>query len=167
MYGLMRGRWWLRCLALIEMVTIGVLCLTGLREKKNKEGDKRKIERKFVVEEEKRKVKGSGPVVGEKGNGAVTVAGVVSVVGTKLQNNIEVQPKQMFVLKHRSDDLDVLWASKGLVVSVVNGEATPVLQRRIFYAGFEKLDIIPLGADKVLVRSSDNEDVSNVLSKAS
>jgi len=38
-----------------------------------------------------------------------------------------------------------------MVASVLNGEAIPVLQQRIFDAGFEKLDIIPLGADKVLL----------------
>lgn len=36
-----------------------------------------------------------------------------------------------------------------------------------FYVGFENLDIIPLGANEVLVRSNDNEDVSIILSKTS
>jgi hypothetical protein len=52
------------------------------------------------------------------------------------------------------------------VVTVLNGDAIPVLQRRIFDAGFERLDIIPLGADKVLVRSLDDEDVSVMFSEA-
>jgi len=72
----------------------------------------------------------------------------------------------MYVCKYRSDDLDVSWASKGLSVSVANGEAILILQRHIFDDGFENLDIIPLGADKVLVRSNGNDDVSKVLLSA-
>lgn len=109
---------------------------------------------------------------GKVGKEGVTVSGVKKVdvvleIGTGTQSPLEVLNKQMYIRKYRSDDRDVSWASKGLVVSVINGEVVPVLQRRIFDAGFEKLDIIPLGADKVLVRSIDNEDVSMVLSKAS
>lgn len=37
---------------------------------------------------------------------------------------------------YRSDVQDELWSSKGLVVTVMNGEAIPVLQRRIYDAGF-------------------------------
>jgi len=54
-----------------------------------------------------------------------------------------------------------------MLVSVLNGEAIPVLQRRIFDAGFENLDIIPLGADKVLLRTDDDSDVNIMLSEAS
>jgi len=40
----------------------------------------------------------------------------------------EVQPKQVYVPKYSSSINDVTWASKGLVVSVLNGDAIPVLQ---------------------------------------
>jgi len=60
---------------------------------------------------------------------------------------------------------DVLWATKGLVVTVMNGEAIPVLQRRIYDGGFESLVVIPLGADKVFLRTTDEGDVSNILSE--
>jgi len=59
------------------------------------------------------------------------------------------------------------WASKGLVVSVLNGDAIPVLQRRIFDAGFVNLVMIPSGADKVLLCSLDEVDASTLLSEAS
>lgn len=72
----------------------------------------------------------------------------------------------IYVRKYRSLDHDLLWASKGLVVTVLNGEAIPVVQCCIFYAGFENIDIIPLGADKVLVRSTNDGDVSIILSEA-
>lgn len=77
-----------------------------------------------------------------------------------------VQTRQKYVPKYVSEASDILWASKGVVVTVLNGEAIPVLQRRIFDAGFEKLDIIPLGADEVIVRSPDGEDVSVSFSEA-
>ena len=55
---------------------------------------------------------------------------------------------------------------EGLVVTVLNEEAIPILQHRIYDAGFENLDIIPLGADKVLVQSPEDEDVSVMFAEA-
>ena len=72
-----------------------------------------------------------------------------------------------FIPKYNSKEHDVLWASRGMVAMVLNGEVIPVLQRRIFDAGFEKIDIIPLGADKVLLRTEDDSDVNVFLSEAS
>jgi len=53
-----------------------------------------------------------------------------------------------------------------VVATVLNGEAILVLQHRIFDAGVEQLDLIPMGADKVLLRMEDDRDVSSVLSDA-
>jgi len=77
-----------------------------------------------------------------------------------------VQSKQTFVPKYISTVEDMAWASKGLVVSVLNGDSIPVLQRWIFDAGFDKLVIIPLGANKVLLKTLDDGDVSSLLSGA-
>jgi len=44
-----------------------------------------------------------------------------------LQKQLEGHSKQIFVCKYRSDERDVMWASKGVVVSVINGDAIPVL----------------------------------------
>lgn len=46
------------------------------------------------------------------------------------------------------------------MATVLNGEDIHVIQRRIYDVGFEKLDIIPLGADKVLLRREDDGHVS-------
>ncbi|MCH96522.1 sulfate transporter, partial [Trifolium medium] len=54
---------------------------------------------------------------------------------------------------------DLKWARKGVVGTVVNGEAVPLVQERIEDDGFNNLDIIPLGADKVFFRSLSEEDV--------
>jgi len=73
----------------------------------------------------------------------------------------------VYIPKYSSSVSDMSWASKGVVVSVLNGDAIPVLQRRIFDAGFVNLVIIPLGADKVFLRSLDNVDISITLTEAS
>jgi hypothetical protein len=81
-------------------------------------------------------------------------------------NNDEVHCKQVFVPKYNSTVNDLKWVTKGLVVSVLNGDAILVLQRRIFDVGFDKLVIIPLRANKVFLRTIDNGDVSVILSDA-
>lgn len=72
--------------------------------------------------------------------------------GAKKSGN-DLKGSTVYVPKYASsvDDLD--WATKCVIVSVVNGEAIPVLQRRISDAGLDSLLIIPLGADKVLLKS--------------
>ena len=50
---------------------------------------------------------------------------------------------------------------------MLNSEAIPVLQRRIYDAGFVNLVIIPFGADKVFLRSLDDVEVSSTMSEAS
>jgi len=49
------------------------------------------------------------------------------------------------------------------VASVINGEYIPLIQQRILDAGFENLDIIPMGADKVLLKSSNDIDVNSII----
>ena len=73
---------------------------------------------------------------------------------------------RVFIPKYTSSANDMMWASKGVVVSVLCRDALPVLQRRIFDAGFVNLAIIPLGADKVFLRSMDEVDVSITLTEA-
>jgi len=89
---------------------------------------------------------------------------VVAQAGRKVSSN-EVQSKQVYVPKHNSSVNDLNWASKGLVVSVLNGEAIAVLQRRIFGAGFQKLVIILMGANKVFLRLLDDGDVCSFSSE--
>ena len=77
-----------------------------------------------------------------------------------------VQPKQIYVPKYHSATTDVSWAAKGLVATVLNGDAIPVLQRRIFDAGFANLALIPLGANHVFLKTIDDRDVDKLLSDA-
>ena len=92
-------------------------------------------------------------------------AAVYAQVGRKVQNG-EDSINQVYIPKYTSSASDMSWASKGVVVSVLSGDAIHVLQRRIFDAGFVNLAIIPLGADKVFLRSLDDVDVSITLSEA-
>jgi hypothetical protein len=57
----------------------------------------------------------------------------------------------MFLRNYRSKPEDTQWANKGLVATVNNGEAIPVVETRISDAGFSDLVIIPMGADKVFI----------------
>ncbi|MCI17573.1 sulfate transporter, partial [Trifolium medium] len=67
---------------------------------------------------------------------------------------------------YRTVSEDVEWAQNGVVATVINGEAIPVVQHRIADAGFIYLDIIPMGADKVFVRSLSESYVTTVVDGA-
>ncbi|MCH93528.1 sulfate transporter, partial [Trifolium medium] len=43
---------------------------------------------------------------------------------------------------------DVAWAQNGLVATIINGEAVPVVQSRIMDAGFNDVILIPMGDGK-------------------
>jgi hypothetical protein len=53
-----------------------------------------------------------------------------------------------------------------VVATISNGEALPIIHNRIVDAGFSELDIIHMGADKVLIRSTSAIDVTNVIDGA-
>jgi len=73
---------------------------------------------------------------------------------------------QVLVIKYRTIDKDVSWVREGVVALVINGESIPLIQQRILDAGFNNLIIIPMGADRVLLKSSGDEDVNSILSGA-
>jgi len=86
-------------------------------------------------------------------------------VGGKVVVDVTVANK-VFVPKYFSKEHDVTWASRGVVVSVLNRDAILVVQHRIFDAGFNSLNIIPLGADKVFLSTVNDDDVSGIFSQA-
>ncbi|MCI33980.1 sulfate transporter, partial [Trifolium medium] len=67
---------------------------------------------------------------------------------------------------YRTSLEDVQWARNGMVATIINGEVVPVVHNRITDAGFNDLDIIPMGADKVLVQSLSGSDVASVMESA-
>ncbi|GAU25958.1 hypothetical protein TSUD_373590 [Trifolium subterraneum] len=68
--------------------------------------------------------------------------------------------------KFRTMPDDVEWVQNGLVATIINGEAVPVVQNRITDAGFNDLFLVPMGADKVFVRSSAGVDAREIVNGA-
>lgn len=61
---------------------------------------------------------------------------------------------------------DLQWAWSGALANVVNGEAITVVQNRVEDAGFADLDIIPLVADRVFLRSKSDKETFTMLGEA-
>ncbi|GAU25531.1 hypothetical protein TSUD_280160 [Trifolium subterraneum] len=57
--------------------------------------------------------------------------------------------EKIYIRNFRTKPDDVQWAHNGLVATIINGEAVPVVQNRITDAGFHDLILIPMGADKM------------------
>ena len=133
------------------------------------EGEKKSVvllERKHVVGGENitegEKSKAAGLEAGEGGSVRLKGGGVVSTdlvrkmaIGDRGFRHV-TQTEQRYVPKYTSLASDMEWASNGMVVSVLNGDAIPVLQRRIYDAEFEKLVLIPMGANTVFLKTLDN-----------
>jgi hypothetical protein len=68
---------------------------------------------------------------------------------------VKESESNIFMRNYRSKSDDVQWAKNGLVATVINGEAIPVVQNRITDAGFKDLVVTPMGADKVFICRSE------------
>jgi hypothetical protein len=79
---------------------------------------------------------------------------------------IKETEKRVFLRNYSSNVADVQWVHNGLVATVINGEAIPVVQNRICDAGFSELVITPMGADKVFIRCTKGGDVMPVVESA-
>ncbi|PNX71513.1 putative sulfate transporter, partial [Trifolium pratense] len=73
---------------------------------------------------------------------------------------------KVLVRKYQSRSDDVEWVQNGLVATILTGEAVPVVQNRLYDAGFGDLAIIPVGADKVFIRSLEGVDVLSIMNGA-
>jgi len=67
---------------------------------------------------------------------------------------------------YRSSGDDLKRARSGVIASVVNGEAIPVVHNIFEDARFTDLEIIPMGADKVCMRSLSNNYSLTILGEA-
>jgi hypothetical protein len=76
------------------------------------------------------------------------------------------QDSRIFLRSYRAASDDVVWAQRGVVATVANGEAGSVVRRRLQDAGFKDLDLLHLGGDRVLVRSPEGTDVLTVFDQA-
>ncbi|GAU49945.1 hypothetical protein TSUD_408400 [Trifolium subterraneum] len=84
----------------------------------------------------------------------------------KLAEAAQEKASNILLRSYQTKSDDVQWAHNGLVATVINGEAIPVVQNRITDAGFNDVVVIPMGADKVYVRSSEGADVMSIVSSA-
>jgi hypothetical protein len=80
--------------------------------------------------------------------------------------SVQGKESSILVRSYRSKSEDVQWAHNGLVATVVNGEAVPLVQNRIIDAGFGDLVITPMGADKVFLRQAEGGDVRSIVAGA-
>jgi len=102
----------------------------------------------------------------KEGTCANMTAGEGSGRQQNLQSDTANQQLQRLVRKYRSSDRDLNWARKGLIGTVRNGEAIPVIQNIVEDAGFRDVDIIPLGADKVFIHSLSEVDIMQTVTDA-
>ncbi|MCI13404.1 hypothetical protein A2U01_0034521 [Trifolium medium] len=73
---------------------------------------------------------------------------------------------RVYMRNYRTKSDDVKWAQNGIVATITNGDDVPVIQNIITDAGFTDLVLIPMGVDKVFVRSLTGEDVLPVVNNA-
>ncbi|XP_045831171.1 uncharacterized protein LOC123922499 [Trifolium pratense] len=73
---------------------------------------------------------------------------------------------RVFMRSYQTKSDDVKWARNCVVATVINGEAISVVQNRILDAGFKDLVLIPMGADRVFVRSMEDVDAMTTLNNA-
>ncbi|GAU47370.1 hypothetical protein TSUD_403730 [Trifolium subterraneum] len=76
---------------------------------------------------------------------------------------IKATDHKLLVRSYKTKVDDVCWAQTGLVATITNGEVVPVVQNRITDARFNNLTLIPLGANKVFIRSMVGEDALEVV----
>jgi hypothetical protein len=135
-----------------------------LEEEKNETvgGVKSKEEGGSALEGEKSKIVGL-----VKGGDGGDVGGVKRVhkAGGGIVNVEAEAANNVYVPKYFAKESDLSWASKGVIVSVLNGEVILVVQRRISDAGFDMLNITPMGADKVFLTTDNGEDVKAIISQ--
>ncbi|GAU41193.1 hypothetical protein TSUD_26180 [Trifolium subterraneum] len=96
----------------------------------------------------------------------VQEAGVILRKPTVSSGVAKEKDDRILMRNFRTMPDDVQWAQNGLVASVINGEAVPVVQNRITDAGFHDLVIIPMGAEKVFIRSTAGADVLTIVNSA-
>ncbi|GAU39751.1 hypothetical protein TSUD_219940 [Trifolium subterraneum] len=66
----------------------------------------------------------------------------------RLNDVAQEKEGSVLIRKYHTEIDGVKWAKNGVVATLVNGEAIPVVQKRISDAGFDDLVLIPMGVDK-------------------
>ena len=74
---------------------------------------------------------------------------------------------QQVLLEYKSDPADRDWACSCIVATVIMEETILAIQNRVEDAGFDDVEVIPMGGDKVFLRCHSNDDVLKVFNYAS
>jgi hypothetical protein len=104
---------------------------------------------------------GGAKKLGEEGR--VESAGVGELQKSVLISMDKPTEPKRLVKMYRSREEDLKWARRGMVGTVINGESIPLIQKRVEDGGFQDLDIIPLGADKVFIHSLSESNVADIV----
>jgi len=103
------------------------------------------------------------PVIGRVEN-MVIEEGCVD--GKKQHDTDTVLKKFKLIRKYWSVESNLSWARRGVVATVHHGDSIPILQNRIMDAGFNDLNIFPMGADKVFISTTQQLEVMSVINGA-
>lgn len=77
-----------------------------------------------------------------------------------VNSSVHLTPKYQSRLDDRS------WASSGMVATVIGNESSLALKQRVDDAGFNNVDVIPMGGDRVFLQCSDGRDIWQVFNEA-
>jgi len=99
------------------------------------------------------------------------VSNVLEAARVTREAEVHVDERQQpavrnLVWLYRPNENDVQWARSGVFANVVNGEAITVVQNRVEDAGFADLDVIPMGADRVFLRSNSERETFSMIEGA-
>lgn len=70
------------------------------------------------------------------------------------------------ICKFLSDNEDVVWARKGVLARVLNGDYIPIVQQKIIDAGFDNVRVLPRGGDNMVLFCPDKKDMMFVYHEA-
>ena len=83
-----------------------------------------------------------------------------------LHSSQPVSGKKECLLEYQSNQEDMDWAESGVVATVVLGETILSIQQRVDDVGFNNVEVISMGGDKVFLRSRNNEDIFHIFNES-
>ena len=111
-------------------------------------------------------VAGSGGGAGGAGGSKEMAEVKGAKEGVRTVVDVNQWPAKKLVCAYHSNVDDLKWAQSGVLATVVKGEAITLVQSRVEDAGFGDLAIIPLGADRVFLRSTSEKETMGVIEEA-
>jgi len=91
---------------------------------------------------------------------SVTVPTADRKTGQKRNGHVRLVPRYTSVLADR------MWATSGMVATVITEDSTLALQQKVEDAGFNHVVVTPMGGDRVFLHSTEGEDIWHVFNNA-